>query len=1723
MKINEFLADPAADLPGDANGDGTRNATQDEFIELINETSNSQDISGWAIADGSGDRHIFPNGTIVPAGGAIVVFGGGSPTGNFSGAIVQKASTGSLGLTNGGDTITLKDGSGSAIDTHTYGSEGSNNQSLTRNPDITGLFVEHTAVASSLFSPGVKFDGTPFAASASTLTPIYDIQGMGHISPLNGTAIATRGIVTAIASNGFYLQDATGDGNDATSDGIFVFTGSSPSVNVGDGLEVAGTVSEFTPGGASTGNLSITQIISPIISGLSTGNALPTTIVGNGGRTPIAQNIDDDNLTSFDPNSDGIDFWESLEGMRLQVNDAVAVSPTSRFGEIAVLADNGMGAGLRTGRGGILVRPDDFNPERIIIDDGLVRDEPVVNVGDRFNGSIQGVLSYSFGNYKLLNTAPLPGLTSGNLQPESTSLVPTNDALTVASYNVENLDPGDPDSKFSQLAQQIINNLASPDIIGLQEIQDNNGTTNDGIVAGDRTYQKLIDAIASAGGPTYEYRQIDPINNADGGAPGSNIRVGFLFNPTRVEFSDRGNASPTDANSINPNGVLRFGVGRVDPNNPAFSVNGGANFSNSRKSLAGEFVFKGERIFIVNNHFKSKGGDTPLFGTTQPADLTTETQRIAQATVINDFTESILNQDPNANIIILGDLNDFQFSPAVQTLADDDLTNLIDTLTPAERYTYNFEGNSQTLDHILVSDNLKTRAEVDVVHLNSEFASNSRSSDHDPVISRFNFSPSMDYTLQILHAADQEGGLPAIQDAVNFSAVINALDDDFANTLKLSSGDIYLPGPFFNASEEIYGEAGIGDILINNALGFQAVALGNHEFDRGTETISKLLKPDANITGPGITGSYQGTNFTYLSSNLDFSSDDNLKDLVVTDGEAPKPNSIAKSVVIDVNGERIGVIGATTPALDAISSPGDVGVLPGSSTDFNALAGIIQAEVDKLTTTGINKVVLLSHMQQIGIEKELAGLLEDVDVIMAGGSNTLLANSDDPLRGGDAAADMYPLDLTSKSGERVVVINTEGNYQYVGRLAVDFDTSGVISKIRDESGVYATDDAGVDRVYGMDVNPADEADPTVVAVTDAIANVVLAKDSNIFGSSEVFLNGTRGDVRTQETNLGNLTADANLFIAKQYDSRVVVSIKNGGGIRDNIGISRIPAGGTSDDLEELPTEANPLVGKEAGDISQLDIENTLRFNNGLTLLTVTAEGLKEILEHSVAAIKEGSTPGQFPQISGIRFSFDPAIAIDRNDDDDDDDDKETTRKKGRIRSAAIVDEAGNIIDVIVRDGEIVGDRDREIRLVTLGFLAGGGDDYPFDIYGKDRLDLTGIAVPQGGVDVANFTEDGSEQDALAEYLAAKFGDMPFRGLDASPESDRRIQNLAFREDTIFEIQKPQPKPDRRRNLERNDRNIFSFGSDRTKITLRLSLTEINVSTAVNEIGVVKVDDDEGRIGGIRRGEAGYIEAALNRGKTVFSALPDAIFASFNATRVLEFGQSDRLLFYMVQNSSRDIVLRDFKSGNAPPAVRFANDGNIVQISEDTDDLFSLMWDDGLGGTIKMRMEYSPDARMPLGIGLQGENERELIDLRGLGERSATITVRSEAAYSNTVGLYVIDNETGTIDGLNPGDEGYTEAAIARRVTQFGIGGTVANIEGLLAPFIIANSTVEGFLNNNTDIPGAVDIEVYFPYLAANSDGFDHLRLLGDNLFGFEDMSNGGDGDFDDMVFQVEIA
>ncbi|MEM6795224.1 MAG: lamin tail domain-containing protein, partial [Acidobacteriota bacterium] len=253
LVVNEIHADPDF-AGGDANGDGTVDGSEDEFVEIVNVTDALFDLSGFVIRDSFFDRHVFPTPTVLAPGCSVVVFGGGTLTGPFGNAQAQISSTALLSLNNVGDGVFVSN-NGLALDAHVYGSEGSNNQSLTRDPDLTGGFTEHTTATGSggaLFSPGTRIDGSNFAIDCAVgpgaPVEIFEIQGDGDASPLAGQMVLTESnIVTAVTVDGFFIQtpDARSDNDDQTSDGLFVFTNSAPTVAVGDEVDVLGMIEEF--------------------------------------------------------------------------------------------------------------------------------------------------------------------------------------------------------------------------------------------------------------------------------------------------------------------------------------------------------------------------------------------------------------------------------------------------------------------------------------------------------------------------------------------------------------------------------------------------------------------------------------------------------------------------------------------------------------------------------------------------------------------------------------------------------------------------------------------------------------------------------------------------------------------------------------------------------------------------------------------------------------------------------------------------------------------------------------------------------------------------------------------------------------------------------------------------------------------------------------------------------------------------------------------------------------------------------------------------------------------------------------------------------------------------------------------------------------------------------------------------------------------------------------
>jgi uncharacterized protein len=759
-------------------GGGNSGATlKNDFIELANRGAGAASVDGWSVqyisaspgatttwqvtaltgsADAGGEYLV---GEAAGAGGTADL-----PATQATGSINMSATAGTVALVDNSTPLTCKTAADCAADSDVVDLVGYGTAVIDEGSDAPA--TSSTTSAQRTTAPDTDQNGTDFIAAAPTPgaansagpgggggggTPgplaIHDIQGASWLSPQAGNTVTdVPGVVTGVratgSSKGYWIQDTTPDGNPATSEGIFVFTDSAPTVHAGDDVLVTGKVQEFYPLAsgdtvAATSDLSSTEIDQTSVSTVSTGNALPAPIVLGPDTVPAiyAPDLGGTNIesTPITPARSALDFYESIEGMRVEVDNARVIGPSDSFAEQYITTKPAQNLSYR---GGTLLEAENATPSgrlEVVPVDGS---NPEVNVGDVFSGATIGPLDYSlFGGYLIAAT------TLGTVQSSSLAPVvatgPARKQLSIATYNVENLAPSDPASKFAALAKGIMTNLASPDIIAVEEVQDNDGATDDGVVAAGQTISKLTAAITAAGGPAYSSREIDPVNDQDGGEPGGNIRVVFLFNPAVVSFVDAGaasvNRSTTGTEVVKKKGepALTLSPGRIDPANPVWTA--------SRKPLVGEFSFSGKDVFVIANHFDAKLGDQNADGRFQFPEQSSAIQRAGQALVEHDFVSQLLAIDKNADVVVVGDLNDYQFSPALSVLktgtsdgtGTSTLTDLITTLPASQQYTYDFDGISEVLDHILVTKGI-SKFTYQVVHVNAEFAN--QVSDHDPQV-----------------------------------------------------------------------------------------------------------------------------------------------------------------------------------------------------------------------------------------------------------------------------------------------------------------------------------------------------------------------------------------------------------------------------------------------------------------------------------------------------------------------------------------------------------------------------------------------------------------------------------------------------------------------------------------------------------------------------------------------------------------------------------------------------------------------------------------------------------------------------------------------------------------------------------------------------------------------------------------------------------------------------
>ena len=746
-------------------GGGNTGATYtNDFIELTNRSAGRIAVDGWSVQYHSGGSGSWTStalsGTIAPGAFYLVQESAGTggttplPTPQATRGLFLSATSGTVALASTSEPLTCTDSASCAaatVDLVGYGTAAIDETAPASGASNTAS-VQRTAAADT-DNNSVDFTAaapTPGAANARGTAPgdvrIHDIQGSGWLSPDKGQTVTNvPGVVTAVRTSGtrgFWFQDPDPDDNPATSEGLFVYT-SSPGVVPGDSVLVSGTVAEYYPlasgeSVSSTANLSTTELTSPTTTVLGTAPIpAPEVITADTVPDVYAPDLGGANIesTPIDATRSALDFWESREGMSIEVDDARVVGPSDTYGEQYVTTKPAQDA---TYRGGTELTAENATPSgrlEVVANEGS---NPEVSVGDIFTGATVGTVDYSeFGGY-FLAASTLGLVASDHPAPGVASAAPAA-RLTIATYNVENLAPSDPQSKFAALAAGIVTNLAAPDIVAVEEVQDNSGATDDGTVAADVTLTDLTAAITADGGPVYQWREIDPVNDKDGGQPGGNIRVVFLFNPARVQFVDRGssavNRSTTATQVVPVHGqpALSLSPGRIDPTNPVWS--------SSRKPLAGQFTFRGKSVIVVANHFDAKLGDQNADGRFQYPAQSSAAQRSGQAAAVHGFVQRILKINKKADVVVFGDLNDYQFSPALTVLktgTDDGsgpaiLRDLVNTLPLDQRYTYDYDGISEVLDHILVAPAVHG-VQYQVIHINSEYAN--QTSDHDPQVVR---------------------------------------------------------------------------------------------------------------------------------------------------------------------------------------------------------------------------------------------------------------------------------------------------------------------------------------------------------------------------------------------------------------------------------------------------------------------------------------------------------------------------------------------------------------------------------------------------------------------------------------------------------------------------------------------------------------------------------------------------------------------------------------------------------------------------------------------------------------------------------------------------------------------------------------------------------------------------------------------------------------------------
>lgn len=553
---------------------------------------------------------------------------------------------------------------------------------------------------------------------------------------------------------------------------------------------------------------------------------------------------------------------------------------------------------------------------------------------------------------------------------------------------------------------------------------------------------------------------------------------------------------------------------------------------------------------------------------------------------------------------------------------------------------------------------------------------------NDPQLKRLTLIHFNDGESHLLNAG---AGLEDYGGIARFATIIKNIREEIQSDLStnacltVSAGDNFLAGPVFNVS--IKKGVPYYDAVALDNIGVDVFALGNHDFDFGPDILASFIE-SFNLRKP-----------VFLSANLNFSNEPRLLKLQ----EAGK---IAGAVILEKGGQKFGLIGLTTPELKMISSPRNVMV-------NKDIAKILQRAIDKLNRAGVNKIILISHFQGIKHDIELIKQTKGIDIVVAGGGGELLVNKDqrnilDGLKNDKEITGPYPMFVKDADLRNVPLVTTPGDYCYVGRLDLLFDSKGEVAHVSVQSGPI--------RVVGDGFNDAVEPDRLINEKVVIPLAKAISTSSNIVGVAKVLLDGERDHVRSRETNLGNLVADSVFWNASKEANKFkadkpTVAMINAGSIRASI---------------------------PAGQISDAMLFATCPFYDFITIVEdVPPDVFKGILESAVSAISDDGSlsgdTGKFPQLSNMSIVYNPK------------------RNPGkRIKQIKL-----NNGDFIVNNYKIV-QYAPYVNIATLNFLARGGDDWNF---GKSKKINLGVSIQNS---VINFISESNKIGGLNKLILKKY-------------------------------------------------------------------------------------------------------------------------------------------------------------------------------------------------------------------------------------------------------------------------------------------------------------------------------------------------------------------------------